>query len=350
MLLHTERITLNREHQVSMTAMLWKENSSAANSFKRPSVLIFPGGGDVELSDREAENVAFPYLTAGFHAFVLYYSILEHRRWPNALDDYDQAITYIRSHSEEWNLLPDKIAVIGFSAGAHHAACAATMSENRPNAAILGYAPLEEGILSIAHPGEDFPAPVDHVDDCTPPCFLFSARDDRLVDVHNQVSFESALIDHGISFESHIYAYGGHGFATGSEAILEQPLCSRGKRWIQDSVEWLQDMFGLISACGISEPACPARVNADHEDFLSINCTIEHLQKHGPEVLASLDGLFRAIENAGQALLHSESDLSVLHALKSSRLSDLLMITGQPQDVMDRLDKMLNRIPNTRLS
>ena len=192
MLLHTERITLNREHQVSMTAMLWKENSSAANSFKRPSVLIFPGGGDVELSDREAENVAFPYLTAGFHAFVLYYSILEHRRWPNALDDYDQAITYIRSHSEEWNLLPDKIAVIGFSAGAHHAACAATMSENRPNAAILGYAPLEEGILSIAHPGEDFPAPVDHVDDCTPPCFLFSARDDRLVDVHNQVSFESS--------------------------------------------------------------------------------------------------------------------------------------------------------------
>ena len=319
MLLHTERITLNREHQVSMTAMLWKENSSAANSFKRPSVLIFPGGGDVELSDREAENVAFPYLTAGFHAFVLYYSILEHRRWPNALDDYDQAITYIRSHSEEWNLLPDKIAVIGFSAGAHHAACAATMSENRPNAAILGYAPLEEGILSIAHPGEDFPAPVDHLPQWYPTTGKVRRHFSQCLSVWKAEQYLSSS-------------------------------CSRGKRWIQDSVEWLQNMFGLISACGISEPACPARVNADHEDFLSINCTIEHLQKQGPEVLASLDGLFRAIENAGQALLHSESDLSVLHALKSSRLSDLLMITGQPQDVMDRLDKMLNRIPNTRLS
>ena len=68
------------------------------------------------------------------------YSIKEDAKWPNPLEDYEEAMELIRSKSEEWNVYEDKIALIGFSAGGHLAASAATMSINRPNAAILGYA------------------------------------------------------------------------------------------------------------------------------------------------------------------------------------------------------------------
>lgn len=60
--------------------------------------------------------------------------------WPNPLNDYEQAMTLIRSHADTWHIYEDKIAVIGFSAGGHLATAAATLAQNRPNAAILGYA------------------------------------------------------------------------------------------------------------------------------------------------------------------------------------------------------------------
>ncbi|WP_049783368.1 alpha/beta hydrolase fold domain-containing protein [Mahella australiensis] len=84
--------------------------------------------------------MAFEYLRAGYHAFVLRYSIKENAVWPNPLNDYEQAIELIRSRAEEWHIYEDKIAVLRFSAGGHLALAAATMSKNRPNAALLGYA------------------------------------------------------------------------------------------------------------------------------------------------------------------------------------------------------------------
>ena len=79
-----------------------------------------------------------PYLKAGYQAFILRYSVGKHSVWPNALQDYEQAMEMIRTKAEEWKIFSDKIAVIGFSAGGHLAAAAATMSKNRPNAAIFG--------------------------------------------------------------------------------------------------------------------------------------------------------------------------------------------------------------------
>lgn len=74
--------------------------------------------------------MAQEYLRAGYHAFVLRYSVgWENAVWPNPLEDYDQAMELITAHAKEWHLIPEKIAVIGFSAGGHLAACAATMAE-----------------------------------------------------------------------------------------------------------------------------------------------------------------------------------------------------------------------------
>ena len=137
-------IVLNKKRHVSLTVMVQDVGGEFRGVTARPAVLILPGGGYMFCSDREAEPVAMPYLKAGFQAFILRYSLREDSAWPQPLRDYEQAMTLIREHAEEWHVIPDRVAVIGFSAGGHLAGAAATMSVNRPNAAILGYPVLRQ--------------------------------------------------------------------------------------------------------------------------------------------------------------------------------------------------------------
>ena len=90
-------------------------------------------------SDREADPVALAFMKAGYQAFVLRYSTGKHRAWPNPLEDYEQAMDLIKEKAEVWHLDADRIAAIGFSAGGHLCACAATIAKNKPAAAILVY-------------------------------------------------------------------------------------------------------------------------------------------------------------------------------------------------------------------
>lgn len=138
--MRTELLTLNQERNVTLTAYLQETGGAFSYISKRPAILILPGGGYQYCSDREADPVAMPYLKAGYQVFILRYSVKKDAVWPNPLKDYEQAMTLIRSKREEWNVYGDRIAVLGFSAGGHLAGCAATMAENKPNAAILGYA------------------------------------------------------------------------------------------------------------------------------------------------------------------------------------------------------------------
>jgi len=117
-----DKIILNAERNVSLTAYLHAVGGEFGNIPKRPAILVLPGGGYAMCSDREADPVALAYLQAGYQAFVLRYSVGKDAAWPNPLDDYEQAMKLIRSKAEEWNLYPDKVAVIGFSAGGHLAA------------------------------------------------------------------------------------------------------------------------------------------------------------------------------------------------------------------------------------
>ena len=139
-----EKIVLNGKRNVTLTAYTQPVEGEFNHISKRPAVLILPGGGYSMCSDREADPVAFPYLEAGYQAFILRYSVGEDSVWPNPLDDYEQAMALIEERADEWKVLTDKIVVIGFSAGGHLAASAATMSQHRPYAAILGY-PVIEG-------------------------------------------------------------------------------------------------------------------------------------------------------------------------------------------------------------
>ena len=286
--MQTEFIVLNEERNVTLTAWLQPVGSDFAGVSVRPAVLILPGGGYHFCSDREADPVAFPYLKAGYHALILRYSLNEQAVWPNPLEDYEQAMELIGRNAEAWHVATDRIAVIGFSAGGHLAACAATMARHRPAAAILGY-PVIDGDCARDYlaSAPDVPSAVDGN---TCPCFVFATRTDNLVPAQNTVHLINALCAHDIAFESHIYSNGPHGLSTGDECINDASFSGRYCKWVEDSIEWLCDVMGGISPGGLTAPRFGGKINGNREKTLNLDCTMKHLMQHpqGRALLAEI--------------------------------------------------------------
>ena len=336
-----EHIILNKERNVTLTCYLQDVGGKFALE-KRPAVIITPGGGYQYCSDREADPVAYPYLAAGYHAFILRYSTAEHATWPNPLDDFDQAIALVRENAEKWHVCPDKIAVIGFSAGGHLAAAAATLAKNRPNAAIIGYGVVGKDVKGCNASAPDTTLAVDKH---TCPCFLFSSRTDELVPVQNTVKFMQALCDHNIAFESHIYAYGPHGFSTCDSSIQNltaAPHCSRIPNWVSDSVGWLKDMFGdFVPGKGLMEPACGRYSNGNNDLTLSVDCTIGHLLTNAAaaQVIApTVDAIRNFSDIQGGNPMELFGALPLRTALGYAKLT--------PEQI-NAMDAALKAIPNT---
>jgi acetyl esterase/lipase len=236
---------------------------------KRGAVLICPGGGYERLSPREAEPVALQFAAAGFHTFVLYYSVAP-KRHPQPLLDLSRAMNIIRHHADKWKVDAQKIAVCGFSAGGHLAAslgvhwdkayCANAPGLepgwNQPNALILCYPVISAGRFahrsSFEHLlGQDANSEALHemsleyqVSAKTPPTFLWHTYDDSAVPVENSLLFANGLREQKIPFEMHIYPHGPHGLSLATAETDE----GRGQDahisgWIKLCTEWLQYIF-----------------------------------------------------------------------------------------------------------
>ena len=284
-----EYLILNEERNVSLTAYLLEVGGEFGGIRERPAVLVIPGGGYRFCSDREADPVAFAYMKAGYHAFILRYSLGIHAEWPNPLKDYETAMSLIRGRAEEWHVAKDRIAVIGFSAGGHLAACAATMSENRPNAAILGYPDISGAFAwdLLKNPPDVLAA----VDGKTCPCFVFASRTDNLVPVKNSVGMIEALCRNDVAFESHIYSNAPHGLSTGDASLAPQEMCRRYPAWLSDSLSWLEDMLGGFGPQGLTEPGFGFKINGNRDETLNLDCTMDYLAEF-PEVRALLPNCF----------------------------------------------------------
>ena len=113
----TEYIVLNHDRNVSLTVYLQDIEGEFAGLIRRPAVLILPGGGYRMCSELEADPAAFPYLKAGYQAFILRYSVGENSTWPNPLNDYEQAMEMILENAEAWHICKERIAVVGFQQG-----------------------------------------------------------------------------------------------------------------------------------------------------------------------------------------------------------------------------------------
>lgn len=237
----TEKLIINEERNAVLTAYLQNTGGEFSNLKKRPAIIILPGGGYEFCSDREADPVALVYLKAGFQAFILRYSVGEHKAWRNPLDDYEKAYNLICENSEEWAVDAVKIAVIGFSAGGHLAGCAATVSSCKPQAAILAYPVLNRQTANFY--STEAPDVVASVDKNTCPCFIFASRNDNTVPIENTVEFLGALNKHGVGYECHIYSDAPHGFSVADETVnmSADEMCSRTPNWTSDSVAWLKE-------------------------------------------------------------------------------------------------------------
>jgi acetyl esterase/lipase len=217
------------------------------------AVVIFPGGGYANLAAiHEGREVADWFTSRGFHAFVLSYRLSSHGYLlPVPLLDARRAIQTVRARALDYHIDPSRIVVIGFSAGGHLAALAATQpvpgnpdaddpierAPSRPDYVVLGYPWI--GAISSDTSHLSYCRAFDVMDRCealrlayspdlfvtkdTPPTFLFHTFNDQTVPVEQGLRFYEALVKAGVPSEMHIFANGHHGVGFGgTDPTLEQ--------------------------------------------------------------------------------------------------------------------------------
>lgn len=257
----------NPNSSAKLIGYLHDDEPEMTNRKLRPCVVVCPGGGYNMLSARESDPPAFAFFEKGYHVFILFYSIREEAANLQPLVDISSAILEIRKNSDEWNILPNQIAVCGFSAGAHVAGSAGTLWDkpelkakmdtkggmNKPNAMILCYPVITGG--KFAHRGSfdrltagndekqynDFFSLEKHVDSATPPTFLWHTAEDDCVPVENTLLFAAALQRSHIPFECHIYPNGCHGQSMCNvEVNTKNDHCAT---WFPLCAQWLGELF-----------------------------------------------------------------------------------------------------------
>lgn len=224
------------------------------------AVIIFPGGGYQNLAmEKEGFKVARWLNSIGVSAFVLKYRLPSDKIMENknlgALQDAQESVRIVRRNAEKWNINPNKIGIMGFSAGGHLGATLATKFDSivypnsgnisaRPDFSALIY-PVISMKEDITHMGsrtnllgkspslakiEGFSSEM-NVGPHTPPTFLVHAADDKAVPVENSIRYFLAINSYNIPSELHIYEKGGHGFGLGNMAPT--------KNWPDAFESWL---------------------------------------------------------------------------------------------------------------
>ena len=239
----------------------------------RPLVLICPGGAYAMPSNREAEPVALQFNAMGYHAAILRYSCAP-AVFPTSLLEVAASVKYIREHAKAWRVSPDKILIMGFSAGGHLAASygvfwdekfvreafSCTRELLQPNGLILCY-PVISADESIAHVpslqnllGEQYEAKKEEmslekqVGEQVPETFLWHTFEDKTVPFWNSFRFAEALGRAGIPLEYHLYPTGEHGLSLAVDSIRRKDGSGSEKgceSWFPLLKSWLLRKFGL---------------------------------------------------------------------------------------------------------
>ena len=232
------------------------------------AVIVIPGGGySINANGHEGIDIAREFAAMGVTAFVLKYRIPNDATMINKeigpLQDIQQAIKTVREQATTWGLNPDRLGVIGFSAGGHLASTAGTHYEKitisnientslRPNFMMLIYPVISLVDSTIAHKGSaenllgkkariarlmEYSNEL-NVNAKTPPTFLVHASDDNGVSPLNSIRFYEALVKNKVPAELHIYQNGGHGFGLTIKNTQEQWM-ERCRNWMEKN-GWLK--------------------------------------------------------------------------------------------------------------
>lgn len=230
------------------------------------TMLILPGGGYGNLAEHEGKGYAEWFAAHGITAYVLKYRLGSNGyRHPIMLNDAARALRMVRAFAKRDGLDPNRIGVIGSSAGGHLASTLVThfdsakphgptldpndpydRESSRPDLGILCYPVISFG--EFAHAGSrknllgDKPSPELvqqlsnelQVTKETPPCFLWHTVEDKTVPVENSVIFASALRRAGVPFSLHIYEKGAHGLGLGRAGREAPPWADQLLHWFKE--------------------------------------------------------------------------------------------------------------------
>ncbi len=239
--------------------------------------MICPGGGyEFLATEHEGKEVAEWLNTLGVAGVVLKYRLAPKYKHPAPLDDAQRAMRMVRWKSKEWGLDPDRVGVLGFSAGGHLASTLATHYHEahpnpgdaissfteRPDVAILVYA-VVSFTADFSHKGssKNLLGPdatkeqltelsnETQVTEKTPPTFLAHTLGDRGVPMENSVAFAMALRKHKVPFELHVFEKGQHGLGLGKGSkkhnIAPEPSF---EAWPALCATWLKSP-GFLDSC-----------------------------------------------------------------------------------------------------
>ncbi|MBI5851008.1 MAG: alpha/beta hydrolase [Planctomycetes bacterium] len=252
------------------------------------AVLVLPGGGYGHLARHEGEDYARWLNALGFHAYVLEYRLgnAGHPH-PAPVRDAAMALAWIRA-DERFPIDPERVGVIGSSAGGHLAATIAAFdpasaefeglphAHARPDFAVLcypvismrdplGHAGSRRNLLG-ASPGPELVTRLSietQVDAKFPPCFVWHGADDAVVPARNAYALADALAQNGVAHELHVYERAAHGIGLG----LRDPVGHSTRElhdWAQACAEWLVARFGSPREAGAKPVKRTARLLPPH--------------------------------------------------------------------------------------
>jgi acetyl esterase/lipase len=240
---------------------------AAAEQANGTAVVVCPGGGYGFLAvDHEGHQVAEWLNSLGVSAFVLKYRIAPRYRHPAPLDDAQRALRLVRSRAHECRVDPNRIGILGFSAGGHVASTAGTHFDSGESAAAdpIDRVSCRPDFMVLCYPVISFTTPYMHrgsrnnllgeapdaelikslsnelqVTPDTPPTFLFHTNEDAGVPPENCILFYQALRKAKVPAELHIYQRGPHGVGL----ARQDPVLST---WTERCADWMKG-HGLLT-------------------------------------------------------------------------------------------------------
>jgi acetyl esterase/lipase len=228
------------------------------------AMVICPGGGYARLAPHEGRDYARWLSGQGVACFVLKYRLgQDGYRYPVPIQDAARAVRMVRARSKEWKVDPNRVGIMGSSAGGHVSSTLMThfdagntnatdlieRESSRPNIAVLCYPVVSMG--KFAHPGskhlllgtnppaalvEETSAELQVKKD-TPPCFIWSTDEDKTVPIENTLQLADALRAEGVPYELHVYQHGPHGQGLGSHEYNP----SKWLPWVSECSRWLKE-------------------------------------------------------------------------------------------------------------
>lgn len=241
----------------------------------RPGILVIPGGGYAMCSVTEAEPIAMQFVARGYVAGVLYYRTQGQGRrrytepiFQDVIHDVYWALSQMQDEAEEALMDPEKLGMIGFSAGGHLCAMASFAVQDDRIRGPYNVEKIQAAFTILSYPvilshGEKMHAgslqnlwasdaptneqillsdPTSYIDAKSPPTFVWATADDETVPVENALHVASQLAHHNVPFECHIIPSGHHGLALAS--TYTGSVNTEAQMWITSALNWADKICG----------------------------------------------------------------------------------------------------------